>query len=362
MRLNRYPSGGEASMYASSPVVSGAPDSSSASSSGVSSSASSSGRPRSHKKNRPPPLHLHPQYESCQDILGRRRFSSGGSCGDCGAVDSAGCTDASSSTGASSTSSGSDTDYCSAAQLQRAGTVTVATTEPVLAAPLDLEDPDADALSSLPVSENERQQVDSFFRGLKTQVFVCGSLTNLYLGSTAPGQEGAWELRYTGIPVVLLDTGEARARNKRRIQILLAERGSCFTLWQDTIDNLSSYREAGPAFHTMCLSSDHSTLVGLSFDCPQAAQQLWDHVERLTSCPENISLSGPGARGRGRKSPRKSPKVKPVPLPSKAHISQPCCFQHVTSVDRKDRDRYFSLQTLVPALAEIEQKAVPNVS
>lgn len=178
------------------------------------------------------------------------------------------------------------------------------------------------------------------------------------------------------------------------MQILLAERGSCFTLWQDTIDNLSSYREAGPAFHTMCLSSDHSTLVGLSFDCPQAAQQLWDHVERLTSCPENISLSGPGAR---KKSPRKAskPKSKPAPLPSKAHISQPCCFQvsrdrvwaeywwnlchaqeahqqsadrvstlcfqHVTSVDRKDRDRYFSLQTLVPALTEME-KTVPNVS
>ncbi|KAK3917713.1 D-lysergyl-peptide-synthetase subunit 1 [Frankliniella fusca] len=255
--------------------------------------------------------------------------------------------------------------YCVCTPLPPAATVTVATTEP--AAPLGLGDgEDADerlssGLSSLPVSEHERQQVDSFFRGLKTQVFVCGSLTNLYFGSTAQGQEGAWELRYTGIPVVLLDTGEARARNKRRIQILLAERGSCFTLWQDTIDNLSSYREAGPAFHTMCLSSDHTTLIGLSFDCPQAAQQLWDHVERLTSCPENISLSGPGARGRGRKSPRKVPKPKPVVLPSKAHISQPCCFQHVTSVDRKDRDRYFSLQTLVPALAEIE-KVVPNVS
>lgn len=356
MRLNRYPAG-DATMYASCPVVADPPGGSSPASSTTASS--SSGRPRSHKKGRPPPLNLHPQYESCQDIMSRSRFSSGGSCGDCGAVDSAGCTDASSSTGASSTSSGSDTDYCSAAQLQRAATVTVASTEPLP----DLEDSADSGLSSLPVSEGERAQVDSFFRGLKTQVFVCGSLTNLYLGSTAQGQEGAWELRFTGIPVVLLDTGEARSRNKRRIQILLAERGSCFTLWQDTIDNLSSYREAGPAFHTMCLSSDHSTLVGLSFDCPQAAQQLWDHIERLTSCPENISLSGPGARGRGRKSPKKPPKAKPVPLPSKAHISQPCCFQHVTSVDRKDRDRYFSLQTLVPALADIEKaKVVPNAS
>lgn len=107
----------------------------------------------------------------------------------------------------------------------------VATTEPVVAADLDSSgdaDPDErlsglSGLSSLPVSELERQQVDSFFRGLKTQVYVCGSLTNLYLGLRGPDggqdEESAWELRYTGIPVVLLDSGEARARNKRRIQV-----------------------------------------------------------------------------------------------------------------------------------------------
>lgn len=69
---------------------------------------------------------------------------------------------------------------------------------------------------------------------------MCGSLANLYQGSAS--HNGSWELHYTGIPVVLLDHGETRSRNKRRIQILLAERGTCFTLWHDTIDNLSSYK------------------------------------------------------------------------------------------------------------------------
>lgn len=72
------------------------------------------------------------------------------------------------------------------------------------------------------------------------QVFVCESLANLYLGSAS--QTERWELRFTGIPVVVLDLGETRSRSKRRIQILLAERGTCFTLWRETIDNLSSYK------------------------------------------------------------------------------------------------------------------------
>lgn len=171
------------------------------------------------------------------------------------------------------------------------------------------------------------------------QVFVCNSLANLYFGDTS--SEGSWELNYTGIPVVVLDTGETRSRNKRRIQILLAERGTCFTLWQDTIDNLSAYKVAGHAFHTMFLSSDHRKIIGLSFDCQEAAQELWLHIERLTSCPENISLSVPGSKHKKVKKPQ-YPR-----LPEKSTISQPCCFQHVTSVDLNDRSRYFSMQTLL---------------
>lgn len=79
------------------------------------------------------------------------------------------------------------------------------------------------------------------------QVFVCESLANLYLGSATQGER--WDLRFTGIPVVLLDLGETRSRSKRRIQILLAERGSCFTLWRDTIDNLSSYKVTKKKIH-----------------------------------------------------------------------------------------------------------------
>ncbi|XP_051156009.1 uncharacterized protein LOC127278354 isoform X2 [Leptopilina boulardi] len=197
-----------------------------------------------------------------------------------------------------------------------------------------------------PVSQIEREQVETFFRGLKSQVFVCESLANLYLGNAT--QPEGWSLRFTGIPVVVLDLGETRSRSKRRIQILLAERGTCFTLWKETIDNLTSYKVSGPAFHTMCLSSDHTRLAGFSFDNPKAASDLWQHIERLVACPENISLSVPG------KKKKKKPVQKKVVLPAKSNISQPCQFQHVTSVDLTDRSRYFSLQTLVPPPNELD--------
>lgn len=82
-------------------------------------------------------------------------------------------------------------------------------------------------------------------------MYVCPSLANLYENVN----KNDWRLKYTGVPVLLHDKGSARSRAVPRVTFILAERGTCFALWQDTIDNLSAYRVAGPAFHTMCLSS-----------------------------------------------------------------------------------------------------------
>lgn len=83
------------------------------------------------------------------------------------------------------------------------------------------------------------------------QVYVSSSLANLYEGI----RKKDWRLVYTGVPVLLYDKGFARSRTQPRVTFVLAERGTCFALWKDTIDNLSNYKVAGPAFHTMCLSS-----------------------------------------------------------------------------------------------------------
>lgn len=182
---------------------------------------------------------------------------------------------------------------------------------------------------------------------------MSGSLANLYKKTP---QDTEWQLKYTGIPIVLLDEGEARSRNKRKIQLILAERGTCFMLWRDTIDNLSNYKVSGEAFHTMFCSSDHTEHIGISFDVPKASQELWKHIEALISDPENISLSGPG-----KKKKKKDKKLnKPAPLPPKSYISQPCCFQHVTKVARDDRSRYASLKQLIPKVTTFQKLRQPE--
>jgi len=75
----------------------------------------------------------------------------------------------------------------------------------------------------------------------RTENWVSESLVNLY---TAAGRQStaaaAWSLRYTGVPVLLLDLGGSRSRG-RGVRLVLAERGSGLALWYDTLDNLSSY-------------------------------------------------------------------------------------------------------------------------
>ncbi|KFB49631.1 AGAP007736-PA-like protein [Anopheles sinensis] len=189
------------------------------------------------------------------------------------------------------------------------------------------------------ITDYERAQIESFFSGLGTEVYVSSSLANLY---ERVGKED-WRLVFTGIPVLLHDKGSTRSRCTPRVTFVLAERGTCFALWKDTIDNLSDYKVAAAAFHTMCLSADHRKVIGFSFDSNQAAREMWVRVEELTSNPENIALSAPG---RKRKTPKRA---KPIVLPPKSQISQPCQFNHVTSVTTGDTQRYFSLQAFVSA-------------
>ncbi|KAK6635976.1 hypothetical protein RUM43_009628 [Polyplax serrata] len=196
------------------------------------------------------------------------------------------------------------------------------------------------------ITESEKHQLEMFFKSLKTQVFVCESLVNLYVAwKETPG---TWTYRHTGVVVVILDCGDTKSKRKRKIQILLAERGTCFPLWKDTIDNLSSYHRSSTssAFHVMHLSSDHSQIIGFSFDSPSEADKLLSHVEELTSNPENINISVPVSRKKVKKPTKKKCHI---PLPHKKQISNPCLFQHVISVAAKDKPIYVSLQTLINA-------------
>lgn len=196
------------------------------------------------------------------------------------------------------------------------------------------------------LSEQDIIQVEVFFRSHKTYVFVCQCLANLYFATVdTSNRPSDWELARTGIPVLLLDKGETRARNKRMLQIVLAEKGSGFVLWRDVIDNLTNYRAQDNTFHTMYLSSDHRRMAGLSYDIAEAAENFLSQVEQLTADPLNICLSVP--KHKKNKIPKALKKKEKQKQPRKCDISQPCCFEHVTSVALDDKKKLFSMATLV---------------
>lgn len=201
------------------------------------------------------------------------------------------------------------------------------------------------------VSDVERQQIESFLSGLGTEIYVSSSMANLYQAAGVKSKKD-WHLTYTGVPVLMYDKGSAKSRCAPRVTFVLAERGTCFALWKDTIDNLSSYKVSGKAFHTMCLSTDHSRVIGFSFDSNEAAMEFWENVERLTSNPENISLSAPGRKRKSMKNKR----VKAKPLPPKSQISLPCQFAHVTNVTMGDAPRYHSLRLFVNSGRIVEEE------
>ncbi|ODN01243.1 hypothetical protein Ocin01_05438 [Orchesella cincta] len=228
------------------------------------------------------------------------------------------------------------------------------------------------------ISEKDRQKIEYGLMGQKTSIFVADCLANLYCmskpnfvsrpnsslsnqyhngsysgqsSSSSSSCGGEWILKYTGVPVLLLDLGETKSRDKRRIQIVLAELGSGLSLWKDVIDNLSSYKvmDGSHTFHTMHLSTDHTTIIGLSFDDEECAESFYRQVDKLTSDFANISLSGSKVKSKSKKdktSSKTSSKTKFV-KPKKRDISQPCGFSHISSLTSTDRKRFPSLQNFV---------------
>ena len=193
------------------------------------------------------------------------------------------------------------------------------------------------------VNEQDLLQVETFYRSHKTEVYVCGCLANMYIGGMKSNlSNDEWVFSSTGIPVLVLDTG-AHVR-ERKLHIILAEKGTGFTLWKDVIDNLTRYRAPNTNFHTLHLSTDHSKLAGLSFDDAAAASEFLTHIQNLTSDPDDELLK----IGKVKKKKSMKDKKHKVKLPKKSEISQPCCFIHVTKLDRP---------TSMPALDNVPEDA-----
>ncbi|CAE1307107.1 unnamed protein product [Acanthosepion pharaonis] len=183
------------------------------------------------------------------------------------------------------------------------------------------------------LSEHDLLQVEMFYKSHKTEVFVCQCQANLYFGSVRQSSEcDQWEYAMMGIPLLVLDTGEHH--RKRRLHFILAEKGTGFVMWRDVIDHLTKYSAPSSSFHTLHISIDHTKLAGLSFDDTEAATQFLEVLRQLTSDPNDDILNL--SRSKKNKKKEQKPKMKKFRPPKKTDISQPCCFVHVTKLERTE--------------------------
>ena len=203
--------------------------------------------------------------------------------------------------------------------------------------------------------ESEVNQIEMFYRSHKTEVWVCRCIGHLHFGIAKPilstpklGEKSSkknknkqvlvvsdtvdqWKYVKSGIPLFLLDSGESH--RIRQFHVVLAERGTGFTIWRDTLNHLSGYKAMSLTCHTMHLSEDHNNMALFRFDDSSAASEFLSRFTAIASNPNDDILNLIGSRKRKDDKRRVKGKYKP---PSKSSISSPCGFTHVTKLDRAD--------------------------
>jgi len=194
------------------------------------------------------------------------------------------------------------------------------------------------------ISRTDRLRIEMFYRSRETEVYVCSSLADLFVGSVPPGgAAGRWVHVHTGVPVWLLNSG--RGRRRRELIILVAERRTGLPLWHDRITYLSNYAQADDGdssddtSHVMRPSSNLSSAVRISMFNRRSAAAFLDRFHRFTADPVDdlwkISDDrGGSGTGEGWPWRRRLRRCLGVDRPaSQDAVSQPCHVVHISRTD-----------------------------
>ncbi|KAJ8032521.1 hypothetical protein HOLleu_26072 [Holothuria leucospilota] len=188
--------------------------------------------------------------------------------------------------------------------------------------------------SALRVTDEDIHQIELFFLSLKSRVFVCPALANLYFATLEDmASLGGWELQTTGFPTLILESGDLDGNRQGRLSLCIAEKGTGFILWKDVISKETGYKAPERNFHTMTVSEDKGKLAGLSFDDEGSAINFYHKVQ--TWIEEDFALRHSEYKKKGKKNKDKKKKLPKQKLPRKETISLPCCFEHVTKLDHE---------------------------
>ena len=118
--------------------------------------------------------------------------------------------------------------------------------------------------------------IQSSFSSLRSQCYVCPGLVTLYTLSPDMNMVSREFL----VPVLLLNMGGSRAREKRGVELVLADRRTGLAILRDKLDTLSDYRsEGGEGVHRWHYSRDHRVVMGLAWVSQHIARQFLHRVQ-----------------------------------------------------------------------------------
>lgn len=203
------------------------------------------------------------------------------------------------------------------------------------------------------LSANDILKVESSYRSIGTQVLACRCLCDLYVTTAERlSKLEDWLLFQRGLPVWLLNSG-ANPKRQTRLSLIIAEHGSGFPIWQDIINGYSDVKQAR-AQHLTFRLSDQNTLAVLRFQDLSASKEFFSFYKSIRNDPRYehlfssnpLSAKYPRSSSCGTIARKRRKNLKNIP---KSSISNPCQFQHITSLQIKDRAQLISLnQCLIP--------------
>lgn len=213
------------------------------------------------------------------------------------------------------------------------------------------------------VTASETDRVRLFYSSVASQVVVCQSLADVFLGAcitasndkvksssgsgvTAEANRSdsiaactGWVHVVTGIPVLVLNTGTC-SRRRRQLSLIIADRQTAFPVWRDRINYLSDYHQVGQRVHTMRVSGGLTKRVKLDIFNNVAANVFLANYQEMTSdqADELWKMSSDDDNYRTNENFRRgnSNRGNECKLLTSADISQPCDARWVTRVHQND--------------------------
>ncbi|CAF4055543.1 unnamed protein product [Rotaria sp. Silwood2] len=185
------------------------------------------------------------------------------------------------------------------------------------------------------LSDDDILKVELSYRSIGTQVYACRCLCDLYITTAERlSKLEDWILFQHGLPVWLLNSG-TNPKRQSCLSLIIAEYGSGFPIWQDTIDGHSDVKQAREQHITFRLS-DKTTLAVLRFHNLTASQEFFSYYISIRNDHRYKHLFSNGHNRSSSCGSILSNKKKSQRHVNKSSISNPCQFQHITRLQVKD--------------------------